>query len=258
MIDIHSHILTHVDDGSNDEKAVMNIIQQMCENGVTTVFATPHYLKGMYNTDSAIISNAIDKLKALVKDKSLNIDVRKGCEVYLTPNSLDDIKREGFVYENTDYCLVECNVNSLEAEVYHNIYKVLRAGYKPVIAHPERYQFILKSTKAAKELLKNDVYFQINSGSLLGFYGNKVKGKAWNLLANGFAHFVASDTHCKETSYNLKEAYDKVVTHIDKTTADLLFNIFPKALMNNGHIPIRYVEVKSHSNSRKKSLFRWI
>jgi protein-tyrosine phosphatase len=116
----------------------------------------------------------------------------------------------------------------------------------------------MSSSKAAKELIKRDIYFQVSSGSLLGVYGKKVKETAWKLVHNGYAHFVASDTHGKEMEYNLKQAFDKVVEHIDETTATLLFKTFPAMLMRNEQIPIFYVEVHSRRSSHKKNLFRWI
>ncbi|MBN2828895.1 MAG: capsular biosynthesis protein [Candidatus Cloacimonetes bacterium] len=258
MIDIHTHILAGLDDGSNDQSEVLNIIKQMSQNGVKTVFATPHYLEGMYNNHDITIKNAVKDLQDKIQAENIDIKLLRGCEVYLTPNSPIDIERENLQYFDTNYCLVECNVNSLETEVYQNLFNVLRRGYRPVLAHPERYRFIMSSSKAAKELIKRDVYFQINSGSLLGLYGKKVKETAWKLVHNGYAHFVASDTHCKELEYNLKQAYDKVVEHIDETSATLLFKTFPAKMMQNESIPTFYVEVHSSSRHRKKSLFRWL
>ncbi len=256
MIDIHSHILPNLDDGENDVNKLLEIIKQMSQNGVKTVFATPHYLEGMYNNSSIDIKNALMNLKKLISENSISLEVKQGCEVYLTPTSHEDIIRENYCYEGTNYCLVECNVNSLESDVYRSIYHILRKGFRPILAHPERYRFIMNSTRAARELIEKDILLQVNSGSILGIYGKSVKNTAWKLLNSGKVHFIASDTHAKEIEYNLKIAYDKVVEHIDETTAELLFKIFPQKMMNNESIPKRYVDVKT-PRKHKRGFFGW-
>ncbi len=257
MIDIHSHILPGLDDGENDEKKVLNIIKQMSQNGVKTVFATPHYLDGMYNNKQIDIFTATEKLKKLIQLNGIEIDLRQGCEIYLVPDSYKDLEKENYCYSETNYCLVECNINSLESDVYRNIYHILRKGYRPILAHPERYSFIMKSIRAARELIQKDILLQINSGSLLGVYGKTVKSTAWKLLNYGYAHFVASDTHAKEINYNLLDAYNKVVEHIDEKTAELLFNDFPTKLLHNESIPKFYVNI-SQPKRHKHGILNWL
>lgn len=250
MIDIHTHILPELDDGSSDLDSSINQLRIMADSGVTSVFLTPHYIPNFYPTSKKTILDKLLMVQELVTQDKIPISLEVGTEIFLEANSIDFVESEKLNMGNSRYLLVETNMSGFAADFNDNLFKLLRAGYKPILAHPERYLDIQKNPELAEDLMHRNVYMQINAGSLLGQYGKLVKKTAWTLLHQGWAHFLASDNHCRSDKYPLEKAFKLVASKIDNYTAELLTEINPQKIIENDKINMFYLE-----NSEKKESF---
>ncbi|MCK9556723.1 MAG: capsular biosynthesis protein [Candidatus Cloacimonetes bacterium] len=254
MIDIHSHILPNIDDGSNDPIRSLEHLKGMEEGGITRVYLTSHYFRGHYQYERDEYDAKLNALRDSAREDGLSLDLQSGFEVFIQPGIVQDIQNKCLCLGESSFVLIESELNGLPSDFYSNVYPLLRAGYKPILAHAERYVSIMKKPTKAQDLIDRNIYIQTNAGSILGHYGEKVRQTAWVLLENGWSHFLASDDHVKGDYGTLMEAYQMVASRIDEHTADLLCKEFPAAIANGDKIPYSYVYVQRPKVKRHRSL----
>ncbi len=238
MIDIHTHILHNCDDGSKSLESSIQQITNMIEKGVTDIVITPHYMNSYVHTEPSIIDRQYVELLTATKD--LKINLHKGGEVFLNAGIDDEVITKELCIGNTDYILVETNMGDLTYDIYETLFKIVKKGFKPILAHPERYNYIMNDPAMAEDFMHKNVYLQVNAGSLLGIYGSKICKTAWYLINNGFAHFVASDNHCRTDEYILPIAIKLLRDKIDANIANLLTLVNPQKMLNNEKIEYFY------------------
>ncbi|MCD8479136.1 MAG: capsular biosynthesis protein [Candidatus Cloacimonetes bacterium] len=256
MIDIHSHILPNIDDGSDNIEKSVEQLRLMEAGGVREVYLTSHYFRGHYHYPRNEYDAKLSELRLKAEQKGLKIKLHSGFEVFIQPGIVEDIKEKNLTLGDSKYVLIESELNGLPTDFYQNVYPLLRAGYKPILAHAERYVSIMKRPTKARELTDRDIYIQTNAGSLLGHYGDKVRHTAWTLVDNGWTHFIASDDHVRTNYQALFEAGNLIEARIDSRTRDLLCKSFPAAIATNDRIPYSYVIVQRSHHHKHKSWLR--
>ena len=210
IIDIHTHILPGVDDGSRDINESIEIINYLYENGITDIVLTAHYIKDTkYNFNQIarekIFNNLVEKLD------NDQIHLYLGNEVYLSEDVIDLLEQhEITTINNTKYLLIELPLTGYIANLQNILCELSDYGIIPIIAHPERYQFLQKNNKRVRELLEFNCLLQCNVDSLNGKYGKKAKKTMKWLLKKDLVSFVATDTHYVGNSKDLEKAYKKL------------------------------------------------
>ncbi len=262
MIDIHCHLLPQIDDGSDSSEKSLQQLEIMSKGGITDAFLTSHFMPGTYHYERSAYDAKLKQLQDLATENGLKIRLHPGFEIYLHPFSLKDIQKHNLKLGNSRYILVESDLNGLPSDFYENLYPLLRKGYKPILAHAERYVSIMNKVHDAKDLIRRDIYMQVNAGSLLGLYGEKVRQTAWLLLRNGWAHFLASDDHAKAPYGAYFEAIELIKSELDTEVAGLLTQDFPAKILKNESVPFKYVYLRSSGSSqrhrRKKNIWQRI
>lgn len=256
MIDIHCHLLPKIDDGSKSAEESLQQMRLMYEGGIRHAFLTAHYMSGHYEYDRQEYDAKLRDLQELAAANGIGIELHPGFEIYLHPNSLEDISRHNLVLGNSRYILVETDLNGLPEDFYNNIFPLLRKGYRPVLAHAERYVSIMQRPREAKSLIDLNIYMQINSGSLLGAYGEKVRQTAWVLVRNGWAHLLGSDDHVRAPYGSYFKALELLREDLDSRVVTLLAKDFPSMVMNDEQIPYKYVYINRHHSREKQGLWK--
>jgi protein-tyrosine phosphatase len=252
MIDIHTHILPGVDDGSPDLETSLQHLRLMQQKGVTGVFLTSHYMRNMFDGDPETNRKIHFDLQNKVKENNIDIELYTGFEIFLEPGIHEKIAEQQLSLNGTKYVLVETNMSGFTSELSQILYDLVRTGWKPILAHPERYADFKHNPMIAEEFMHKNILLQINSGSLLGSYGKAIQKTAWFLIEKGYAHFLASDNHCKNGNYDLAIALDEIRNNIDDHTAKLLSVINPQKVLNNEPIEFFYVK---EIREKKKGFF---
>ncbi len=252
MIDCHTHILPNLDDGSESLEMSVKALQQMSIGGVKAVICSSHYMVGTYKFSKDVYDARFKELEAEIRHHQIPITIYPGAEIYLTPNIADDIIKYRLTLADSNYILIETDLNGFPVDMHKNIFYLLRAGFRPILAHAERYVSVMKKTHEAKELINRNVYIQISAPSLIGGYGEKIKQTAWRLLNMGWAHFLGSDYHARSDYGAFFVAKDKIQEHIDNETMMLLTDTHPQAIIRNSKIDYEYVYVHSTSSHRTK------
>ena len=249
MIDIHTHILFGVDDGSKNLEMSLKMARIAYESGVDTIIATPHCMPGIYNNyASEKLEHRFQILKEALADYGIPIHLRKGMEVLATDRTeklLDEKKL--WTLNGSNYLLVEFSFD--EDPMYCNkvLEKIRKKGFLPVIAHPCRYYFVQSDPQIVYDWYLKGYGIQINKGSLLGSFGKKEHDCANRLLRHGLVSCVASDTHRPDTrTPEMGEVRRYLFERYGKEYSYMLLEENPSRILRNkalvGYKPISFIE----------------
>lgn len=220
MIDMHSHIIYDVDDGSKSLEQSIEMIKLASEHGVEGIFSTSHYIEGMY-TPASVIKERIEVLRKHLKEKNIAVDLFVGHELYIDNKALEALYAGKVLSLNESrYVLIEFPMSSGIYNIHDIIFEMTIKGYKPIIAHPERYHYIQENIDKVMDWIELGAYCQLNLPSLLGKYGEAVKKTALKLLKKQMYHFVGSDMHRPMTKYAVDKALKILKKKTNKTTFD--------------------------------------
>ena len=197
MIDFHSHILPNIDDGSTSIGETINLIEEAKKVGFTGIISTSHYIQGYYEFDCNERRQLLDIIQNKMQAKdSLNLELYLGSEIYFSSEIIDLIKdKKASTINNTRYILFELPMNTKPLFVKELVYDIIQNGYKPIIAHPERYSYVQEQINYVQELADLGTLFQANYGSIIGMYGNDAKKTLKKLLKENLINFLGSDVH---------------------------------------------------------------
>ena len=240
MIDIHSHILPGIDDGSKSFEESMELIRSASSNGVTDIIATPHYIVGSdYMVNNEEKRKLLTKLKKQVQKEEIPINLYLGNEVFVENNMLElRKKKEITTLHNSKYLLFELPLNYKYNGIENLLFELGCKGIIPIIAHPERYAFLKENPSLAIKLIDAGALFQSNIGSFLGIYGKKAEETAILLLKHHAITFVSSDIHHKNKDfYELINKAKKVMRkYVSEEEINLLFEKNAEKILNKKEI----------------------
>lgn len=224
MIDIHTHLLPGVDDGSKDLQTSLELINELVNQGVTDIFVTPHFysLRGFYHSYEKNLL-IFEELKEVVKRENMDVNLYLGNEIFYNHQTIKYLK-EGVIttLNESKYVLIEFSFIDENESMMDAIKDLKDIGYIPIIAHPERYSYF-KELEEYKRLKESGAMFQINASSIVGDYGRKIKHFVKTLINEGLVDFVSSDIHDFRRP-NLSKAYEVIEREFSKDKAEQLFN----------------------------------
>ena len=221
MIDIHSHILPFVDEGSCDIQASISMLKECLSVGVTDVILTPHYRKD-YKADRAELEKSFDQLKNAVKENGLDIGLYLGQEFYIEKDFKKEVLSGKAVSFGKDkYLLIECSYDH-RTDVAETVYELTTMGYIPIVAHIERYAYIDLDT--AFEVKELGGLIQVNADSIADKKKKQYLKVVKKLLKHDLVDFVAGDLHDGRT-YLMKEASEYVRKKYGSEREERLFKL---------------------------------
>ncbi len=245
MYDIHCHILPWVDDGPTDIEDSLGMCKFAACQGIKAVVATPHY---MYDNRTPMpfemILPRISFLNQKLIDEDVELSILPGMEVPLFPDLVELYLKGNIMTLNLkNYLLIELPLmGSFPIYMYDVLFKLQLKGIKPIIAHPERCELIIKDPNTAYRLIDSGCLMQINAGSIKGMFGRKVKRTALFLLKHGMAHVVASDNHPQYGRMSsLKDSYNTIMKKFGEKLADDLFINNPNKIISGQEIYNTYI-----------------
>ncbi len=198
MIDIHAHILPHVDDGAADMQDALLMAELAVEGGVHTIIATPHSnIPGEVDNyyDPALMRRMTD-LQERIKERELPLILLPGMEIFGTEDAAQKIQQGRLIsLNNSGYYLVEFGFRRSGSWITDILMSIRKTGGIPVVAHPERYDCIQKKPELALDWIDLGCQLQVNRGSIFGKFGRASFRAADELLRNDWITYVASDAH---------------------------------------------------------------
>ena len=207
QVDIHSHLLPGLDDGVQSYEESEDIILHFQKLGYRKLITSPHVMSDTYKNTAEKITARLGKLKTYLKSQEIDVEIEAAAEYYLDEHVFKMIENDQQMLTfGKKLLLFETNFLNEPFNMKEFIFLATTKGYKPVLAHPERYLYLQNNLDKAKDLLDRGVLFQVNISSITGFYSKIVQTTANKLIDRGWIHLLGSDCHHLQHARLVEEA----------------------------------------------------
>lgn len=193
--DLHSHLIPAIDDGSKSMEQSIEMIKSLKNLGFKKLITTPHIMSHRFPNDRDIILNGLEDLQEELLKQNIDMPMSAASEYYYDEHFIELIRKKELLTFGDNHVLFELSYTTPVFGIEQTIYELLKADYKPILAHPERYVYFASSPDKYHKLKEAGLQFQINVNSTNDFYGKKTRIAVKYLIDNGLVDFVGSDTH---------------------------------------------------------------
>lgn len=194
--DMHSHFIPGIDDGAKTMRDSLDMLRAMEDFGYRKVITTPHIMGDFFRNTPEIILSGLEQVRVAAKAEGLQIEIEAAAEYYLDYELEEKLGKNPLLTFGKNYLLFEISYMNAPDNLGNFIFNLQTSGYKPVLAHPERYPFwFSKSLEQFEKLKDKGVLFQLNINSLTGHYSPATKKIAEEMISRGWYEFTGSDCH---------------------------------------------------------------
>lgn len=261
MIDLHNHLMPGVDDGAADLSLAREAVRLLRDQGVETIVTTPHFEASLTRSPErcaarlAELDAAWGELAAMAAADFPGLRLERGVELMLdTPSP--DLSDPRLRLAGTSFVLVEFPGFAIPPNTDEVMAALVRGGYHPVVAHPERYAELLGRTDRLGSLMQRGCHFQVNCASPLGRYGESARAIALDLLERGWVSYLSSDYHARGRP-RMRECRDLLLSLGAEEQADLLMEEnLQRLLSDQPPHPVPPVSSRPGWRERLRRLFR--
>ncbi len=236
MVDIHSHILWEVDDGSKSLEMSVAMCRMAAADGITHQVATPH-ANDRYHYDRAYLQSLVDHLQTQVGDA---IKLSLGCDFHLSYENMQDVLANPAHYAiaGTHYMLVELSNYSVPQQTTDCFTQLGDRGITAVITHPERNPILRESPQRVLEWAEQGCVIQVTGSALTGFWGERTRRAAQWLLEHDAVHVLATDAHDTQKRVPvLSSAREAAAEICGEERAEVLVEGNPRAIIESQPLP---------------------
>lgn len=238
MLDIHCHFIPGVDDGARDVNISIKMAKKAESLGYNAIFATPHYIEASHETKKEELLNSVQILNGMLQERNINVNIYSGNEIYYSRNVLELLQENKVcTLANSRYFLMELPFSGRVLGLRDLIENITHVGYIPIIAHPERYDFVNQNYKELYDIIDAGALLQVNLSSILGYYGNKPKATVKKLLKNNMVSVIGTDSHDDTRIYDkFNVAKKKTLKIINEEKWEKLTKINPTYIIEDKNI----------------------
>lgn len=199
MIDLHSHTLPKLCDGSQSLGTSVEMAQMAVADGTTHLACTPHIYPGIYNNSTSTIRPALHQLQDVLDEHSIPLQLIIGADTHMVPEVMQGLK-DGRIptLNNSRYFLLEPSHHVPVTNFVDQIENFINAGYVPLITHPERLSWVKDHYNEFIQAAELGAWIQVTAGAFSGHFGRTAKKYAERFLLDGYVHVIASDAHGTE------------------------------------------------------------
>jgi protein-tyrosine phosphatase len=234
MIDIHSHLLPGIDDGSENMATSIQLARDAVADGITHALMTPHHMSREYVNHADEVVELTEQFQKALTEAEVPLTVFPCQEVHVTGNLISAID-EGDILtcdETGVYVLLEFPHNDVPTYARDLFFQVMQRGLVPIIVHPERNEYFMKHTDALYDFISSGCLSQVTASSYVGTFGKDVQHFATDIIDAGLAHVLASDAHhLPGRQYEMGDAFRKLTSEFGAEKSDI-FNANAKAIVN--------------------------
>ena len=223
--DIHSHILAGIDDGSPDIETSLQLVRGIYDLGIRKTVATPHIIADMFRNTPETINEALAVLKAACVAEGINIEITAAAEYMLDDYFMNLLNEDSpLLCIHKNIVLTEQSYASGSSNLHEMCFSIMTKGYRPIMAHPERYYYYHHDFSQYGRLKDMGFLLQVNMLSLTGYYGKPAAKAAKYLFENDMVDLVGTDMHHHRhlSILQKKENLSLFHKHLDKKTYNVL------------------------------------
>ena len=253
MIDFHSHILPHRDDGPQDWEDSLEMARIAVEDSITAMVCTPHFSHVYPENTRSVVMAAVDQFRARLKKAAIPLKVYPGSETTIDSELSEKIEADEVmtVNDNHGVALVEMPMDVIPPNIDRFFWKLQSAGVEIVLAHPERNLYVMKDPSLLLKWVQAGIMTQITASAISGRMGTRIGNFCISLLKRRMVHLVASDCHGSTRRRPVLSGARSVVESIvGKDEAHKIFYENPEELLL-GNVP----DFPSPIQSPKKNAF---
>lgn len=251
MIDIHSHLLPGIDDGSENLNVSLQMARDAVADGVTHALMTPHHLNGRYVNHASDVIKLTADFQTELNNANIPLTVFPSQEVRINGGLLSALDDGDILTtdEQGTYILIEFPSDDVPAFTMDMLFQIQQRGLVPIIVHPERNTRLMKEPQLLNDMVSRGAYAQVTASSYVGTFGKAVTAFSEDIIANGLAHLFASDAHhIPGRKYNMRAAFDKLTKQYGQSMVNE-FDNNARALVNGEPL------VRWHETPIKKKMF---
>jgi len=194
--DIHSHLLPGLDDGVNTTEESLTVIKKLRSLGYTKIITSPHYRSDLFPNTREGILEQYENIRNLIVKNEIDVAFETAAEYFIDEHFDELIETpEELLTFGDGYILVEASFINEPIQLKNVLFRLNARGLKPILVHPERYQFFATDKNKVLEINQMNVLWQINLMSITGYYGKGVQKMAEWMIEQGMVNFLGSDCH---------------------------------------------------------------
>lgn len=193
--DIHSHLVPGVDDGVQDVETAVQFIEALHELGIQKVITTPHIIIDRYPNSAETLAAPFHDVKEALKAKGCPVSYHHAAEYYMDEYFEELMNSSRLLPLSGELLLVEISFMCAPPQLHQWLFELSAQGYRPVLAHPERYNYYHQQTDEYMTFKQRGCYLQVNLLSLAGYYGKHIQKAAEWLIDNQLVDFIGTDLH---------------------------------------------------------------
>ena len=257
MIDMHSHIVFDVDDGSDSLDESLAIIKRAYIKGIKAMFATSHYIDGSMTAEASEVKDKLEILRSKLKEENIEMELLCGHEVFLDHEIIDHVKSgKALSLNDSRYILVELPMMNELTNLEDILFDMTIKGYVPIIAHPERYSYVQRDINCVRKWIDSGALLQLNLPTFHNKYGDIARKTAEEILERQMYHFVGSDVHVyKSRALSIEEPLSRVKSIVGEAIyMDMVENNPTKVIQNDTIEPFEVLELKTSFFKRMRKL----
>lgn len=222
--DMHSHIIPGIDDGAQTLNDSILLAKKFKALGFKKLIATPHIMADYFRNTPDTINRGLDILRKGLYELQIDLEVDAAAEYYLDETLEKKIKQKEVLTFGDNFLLFELSYINQPQNLLEFIKRMQDAGYKPVLAHPERYPYYYSSLENYHQIKETGCLLQLNSIALTGYYGSGAKRVAEEMVESHLVDFIGSDMHHLKHAKALEESLNTNAMQ-SLLTAHLLNNV---------------------------------
>jgi len=230
LVDIHSHVLWGMDDGSPTEEISLEMLRMAAASGTTDIVATPHS-----NAEYEYLPDLIAERTARLMELTGGVPrIHRGCDLHLSFDNISEaLENPGkYAINGRRYVLVECSDLHISGSMDKVLDRLLSIDLVPIVTHPERNPILQKEPKKLEAWVDAGCLVQVTALSILGGFGKRAHLASKSLFSRGMVHVVASDAHDPVHRHpRLDDAFSAVSGEYGRDLANMLFETNPRRII---------------------------
>ena len=194
-VDMHSHLIPGIDDGAKTIEDSVALIKTLHELGYSKLITTPHIMSDYYKNTPEIINAGLEEVRKALVTENIPIEISAAAEYYIDDGFLQKLEEEKLMTFGDNHLLMEISYINPPDNLKQIFFRAHVLGYKPILAHPERYPFWYNNFDEYRSIRDSGVLLQLNLNSLTGYYGPDAKKTGEKMIDLEMIDMVGTDMH---------------------------------------------------------------